>query len=133
MNSPANNLKSKGGLGRLVRALGFSYQGFVHAVRKEAAIRQELFALSLLVPLSVWLPVSNLEHLILVLSLMLVLLVEFLNSAIEATVDRISGELHPLSGQAKDMGSVAVAIAVLMSGLCWVVIAGPLLVAWLRQ
>ena len=60
--------------------------------------------------------------------MMLVVLVEFVNSAIESVVDRISLERHPLSGQAKDLGSVAVGIAVLMSGLCWLVIAGPVVV-----
>jgi len=64
--------------------------------------------------------------------MMLVVVVEFLNSAIEAVVDRVSTEIHPLAGQAKDMGSAAVGLAVLMSGLCWVVIAGPPLLRWLR-
>lgn len=119
--------KSKGGLGRLVTALGYSMDGIRHAIRHEAAIRQELIALAVLVPISAMLTVSKVEHLILVLSMMLVVLVEFFNSAIEVTVDRISIEIHPLAKQAKDMGSVAVGIAVLMSGLCWLVIAGPLL------
>jgi len=128
-----NELKSKNGLGRLVKALGYSYQGVRHAVKNEAAIRQELAALALLMPASVLLPVGELEHLVLILSMMLVVLVEFLNSSIEAAVDRISLERHPLAGQAKDMGSAAVGIAVLMSGLCWVVIAGPVLVHALHK
>jgi diacylglycerol kinase (ATP) len=127
MSESSKSLKSKGGLARLVKALGYSYDGAKHAVQNEAAIRQELIALAVLVPLSAVLPVSRVEHLILVLSMMLVLLVEFLNSAIEAAVDRTSLEIHPLAKQAKDMGSAAVGIAVLMSGLCWTVIAGPLL------
>jgi diacylglycerol kinase (ATP) len=127
MNEERNDLKSKDGLRRLLNAMRYSYAGCRHALANEAAIRQELIALIVLIPLSVLLPVSDLEHLLLVLSMMLVVLVEFLNSSIEAAVDRISLERHPLAGQAKDMGSAAVGIAVLMSGLCWVVIAGPVL------
>ena len=127
-----NELKSRNGLRRVVKALGYSYQGVRHAVANEAAIRQELVALAVLIPASEFLPVTQLEHLVLVLSMMLVVLVEFLNSSIEAAVDRISLERHPLAGQAKDMGSAAVGIAVLMSGLCWVVIAGPVLLRWIR-
>lgn len=98
----------------------------------EAAIRQEIIMLVILVPFSAWLPVTDVEHLILVLSMMLVILVEFINSAIEATVDRISAERHPLAGQAKDKASTAVAIAVLMFGLSWTVIVTPVLVRWVR-
>lgn len=133
MTEQRNDLKSTGGLRRLVNALGYSYAGVRHAVRNEAAIRQELFALAVLVPLSALLPVGDIEHLILVLSMMFVVLVEFLNSSIEAAVDRISLERHPLAGQAKDMGSAAVGIAVLMSGLCWVVIAAPVVLRWIHR
>ena len=122
--------KRRGGLRRLVDACGYSYGGLRQAIAHDPAIRQGLVALAVLVPVSVLLPVSDLEHLILVLSMMLVVLVEFVNSAIEATVDRISLERHPLAGQAKDFGSVAVGIAVLMSGLCWIVIAGPVVLRW---
>ena len=127
MSEERNDLKSKDGLRRLLNAMRYSWAGFRHALRNEAAIRQEFIALAVLVPASALLPVTDIEHLILVLSMMLVVLVEFLNSSIEAAVDRISLERHPLAGQAKDMGSAAVGIAVLMSGLCWVVIAGPVL------
>ncbi len=131
MSESSKSLKSKGGLARLVNACRYSFDGAKHAVKNEAAIRQELIALAVLVPVSAILPVSQIEHLILVLSMMLVVLVEFLNSAIEAAVDRTSLEIHPLSKQAKDMGSAAVGIAVLMSGLCWTVIAGPLVFRYL--
>ena len=128
MPETSASLKSKGGLARLVKALGYSYDGLKHAVKHEAAIRQELIALAVLVPVAALLPISPLEQLILVLSMMLVVVVEFLNSAIEAAIDRTSLDIHPLVKQAKDMGSAAVGISVLMSGLCWLVIAGPLLV-----
>lgn len=113
------------GLRRIANAFGHSYAGLRHAISHDSAIRQVLAALAIFVPISVLLPISDIEHLILVISLMLVVLVEVINSAIEAAVDRISLESHPLSKQAKDLGSVAVGIAVLMSGLCWLVIAGP--------
>jgi diacylglycerol kinase (ATP) len=118
---------------RLIKALGYSYAGFRHAALNDAAIRDGLIALAILVPVSILLPISDMEHLLLVLSMMLVVLVEFVNSAIEATVDRISLERHSLAGRAKDLASAAVLIAVLMSGLCWVVIAGPVVLDWIRQ
>ena len=101
------------------------------ALEREAAIRQELFACVLLIPAAVLLPVPAVERLLLVLSMLLVLLTEFINSAIEATIDRISLDRHPLSGLAKDLGSAAVAVALLMSALCWIVIAGPVAMRWL--
>ena len=118
---------------RLSRAISFSVSGIRHALTNEAAIRNEFISLSVLVPISALLPVTDIEHLVLVLSMMLVVLIEFINSAIEATVNRISIELHTLSKQAKDMASAAVFISVLMSGLCWTVIAGPVLLKWLRS
>ncbi|MBU4317775.1 MAG: diacylglycerol kinase [Proteobacteria bacterium] len=131
MNKDRSDLKSKGGLRRLVNAFGYFYAGFRQGFAHEASIRQELFVLVIFLPVAILLPVSNLEHLILVLSMMLVVLVEFLNSAIEATVDRISVERHPLSAQAKDLASVAVGISISMTGLCWLVIAGPVVLRWL--
>jgi diacylglycerol kinase (ATP) len=74
--------------------------------------------------------VPTLDRLLIVLSMLLVIVVELPNSAIEATVDRISSERHPLAGQAKDMGSAAVFLTVVMSVVCWIVIAGPVVVAW---
>ena len=103
-------------------------QGFIHGARYEKPIRRNLISLIVLLPIVVALPVSRLEHLVLVLSMMLVVLVEFVNSAIERAIDRISLELHPLSRIAKDLASAAVLVAVLMSGLCWTAIAGP--VVW---
>lgn len=125
MSTTGKEFKSTPGLRRIVDAFGYSCAGLRHALRHETAIRQELIALAVLVPAAVLLPVSALERLLLVLSMMLVLLTEFLNSAIEAAVDRISLERHPLSGQAKDLGSAAVGVALLMSAACWAVIAGP--------
>lgn len=132
MSAPDETLRDLRGLRRVANALGYSWAGFRHAVVNQAAIREEVIALAILVPIAAWLPVSNLEHLMLVLSMMLVVLVEFMNSAVESTVDRISTERHPLAGQAKDLASAAVAIAVLMFGLTWVVIVGPVVVRLVR-
>lgn len=122
----------QGAFARLLPALRASVAGFAHATRDEAAFRSELVGSALLVPLAVLLPVSALERLVLVLTMLLVIVVELLNSAIEATVDRISTDHHPLSGQAKDLGSAAVALALAMSVAAWVVIAGPVAAAWVR-
>jgi len=121
------------GIARIVRALGFSIAGLRHALAHETAVREELIALVILVPISAVLPVSQVEHLLLVLPLMLLVAIELLNSSLERAIDRISVEHHPLAGQAKDMASAAVLIAVLMAGLSWTVIAGPVVMKWLRS
>ena len=120
------------GFRRIARSIRLSAVGFRYAIAHEVAIREELIALAVLVPMSALLPVTDIEHLILVLSMMLVIFAEFLNSAIESAVDRISSEHHPLAGRAKDLANTAVVIAVLMMGLCWVVIAGPVLFRYLE-
>ena len=119
------------GPGRLVGALRYSLAGFRHAALTEAAFRQELVAFAVLLPLAVALPVPVLERLALVLSMLLVMAVELLNTAIETTIDLVSADHHPLAGQAKDLGSAAVFVALAMSAACWAVIAGPLALAWL--
>jgi diacylglycerol kinase (ATP) len=121
------------GPARLAGALRYSIAGFLHAARREAAFQQELLAALVLVPSALLLPVTAVERLLLVLSVLFVMVVELLNSAIEATVDRISAERHPLAGQAKDMGSAAVFVAVGMALLCWAVIAGPVIASWLQD
>ena len=125
-----NELRPSIGPARLAGALRYSIAGFRHATRHEAAFQQEVLLFLLLLPAAVLLPVPTLDRLVVVLSMLLVIVVELLNSAIEATVDRISSERHPLAGQAKDMGSAAVFLSVVMSVVCWVVIAGPVVVGW---
>ena len=121
----ANALKSTGGFARIGKALGYSLQGLTHAVRFEAAFRQELI-IAIPAIIGLWfLPVSMVEKLLLLGTVLLVLIVELLNSAIEATVDRVSTERHPLSGRAKDLGSAAVLLAVALMVATWVLIAGP--------
>lgn len=118
------------GMHRLGRALGCTIAGWRHAFAHEAAFRLEAVACSVFVPLATLLPVGSVDRLVLVLSMLLVLLAELLNSAIEATIDRISLERHPLSGRAKDLSSAAVGVALVMCALCWLVIAGPVLLDW---
>jgi diacylglycerol kinase (ATP) len=110
----------------------YSMAGFRYALKNEASIRQELLALAVLTPVSMFLHVGRLEHLILFVSMLLVVMVEFLNSAIEAAVDRISLEKHPLAGQAKDLGSAAVFVSLLIWGACWAAIVGPLVFGAIR-
>ena len=125
--TPEPNVRPRRQTASFARSVRTAINGFVHGTLVEKSIRRNTIAVVLLLPIVIALPVSRLEHLLLVLSMMLVVLVEFVNSAIEQTVDRISFEHHPLSGAAKDMASAAVLIAVLMSGLSWTVIVGPVL------
>lgn len=121
-SSNALALKSRGGLGRVFKATGYSVAGLRAAFTGEAAFRQLLALSAVLVPLAVVLDVSSIERAILLLVVFAALIVELLNSAIEAVVDRISLELHPLSKQAKDMGSAAQLVSLLMILTVWLVI-----------
>ena len=121
----ASELKSADGFNRIGKALRYSAQGLNHAVRFEAAFRQELM-IAIPAVIGLWfLPVSMVEKIVLFGSVWLLLIVELLNSAIEATVDRVSTERHPLSGRAKDLGSAAVLLTVVLMTASWVLIAGP--------
>ena len=111
------------GLGRIFRAAKFSAQGLASAWKNEAAFRQELLLVVILLPVAVWLGQTALERAVLIGCLLLVLLVELLNSAIEAAIDRHGDELHELSGRAKDMGSAAVFISLLIVIIVWGLIA----------
>lgn len=107
------------GLKRIVLATRFSAQGIASAWRHEAAFRQELIAVVLLTPVAFWLGRDATEILILLMPLLLVLIVELLNSAIEATLDRIGDEQHALAGRAKDMGSAAVFFSLVVAAAAW--------------
>jgi diacylglycerol kinase (ATP) len=111
--------QGKRGLRRLLDAAGYSAAGLATAWRGEEAFRQEVVMTLVLVPLALWLGQSNLERLLLVASWLLVMIVEILNTAVEATVDRIGDEPHRLSGQAKDLGSAAVFLSLLLAALVW--------------
>ncbi|WP_289077675.1 diacylglycerol kinase [uncultured Parasutterella sp.] len=116
----ASELKGKTGLRRLINATRYSAQGFKAAWKTEDAFRQESVLTVILIPVAVLLPVSLVYKLLLISSVILVLIVEVLNSAIEAVVDRFGGEIHPLSGKAKDLGSAAVFLALTLAIITWV-------------
>lgn len=110
------------GLRRLYNALLNSWGGFRGAWREEAAFRQECVAAVVLVPLGLWLGQDGVERVLLVAPVFLVLIVELLNSSIEATVDRIGVERHQLSGLAKDLGSAAVFVSLLLVVIVWTLV-----------
>lgn len=116
------------GFKRLFYALGFSMQGLVAALRFETAFQQGFLLLIGGGIFSFFLDVSPVERLALIAVLLLVVLVEALNSAIECIVDRISTEKHPLSGRAKDYGSLAVFIAIILALTTWLTVLWPLIV-----
>ena len=115
--------KGKTGIRRLINAAGYSLSGLAEAARHEDAFRQELILAAVLVPLSFWLGGSGLERALMIASVLLVLIVELLNSAVEAAVDRISFENHRLAKRAKDIGSAAVMLSLVNVAVIW----GPIL------
>jgi len=108
------------GFTRVYKAAGYSYKGIVAALKYEAAFRQEMMLAVIMVPLTFWLPVTKLERIVMVSAIVFVLVVELLNSGIEAVVDRVGFEQHELAGRAKDMGSAAVLISLCLCGYVWV-------------
>jgi diacylglycerol kinase (ATP) len=112
------------GIARVVSATRYSFRGFEAAWRHEAAFRQELVVAAVGVPLAIWVAADAVQFLLLVIPLLLLLLAELANSAIEAVVDRIGEERHELSGRAKDMGSALVFVAISITCCSWVVILG---------
>ena len=110
------------GLTRIIKATGYSWQGIKSCFLHEAAFRQELLLAVILIPLAFWLANTGVELVLLITSVMLLLIVEILNSAIEAVVDRFGDEHHELSGRAKDMASAAVAFALLNLLFTWLLI-----------
>ena len=117
-----NSHKGKTGLRRLVNATRYSIAGLAESARHESAFRQELLLAAVLVPLGIYFGQSGAERALLAGSVLLVLVVEMLNSAIETTVDRISLEDHPLAKRAKDMGSAAVMLSLLLLGVVWLLV-----------
>jgi diacylglycerol kinase (ATP) len=108
-----------GGLRRIWNAGLYSLAGIRASWKNEAAFRQELVLCLFLVPAAFWVGGSAVERALLAGSCLLVLVVELLNSAIEAAIDRIGADPHKLSGRAKDMGSAAVFVSLCMAALCW--------------
>lgn len=125
MNSPIppegqeSPFKGKTGIRRLINAAGYSADGFKAAYRHEDAFRQEIHLVLVLIPLAFWLGDTGIERALMIGSLLLVLIVELLNSAVEAAVDRISLDRHHLIKRAKDMGSAAVLMALINVVVVW--------------
>jgi len=117
--------KGRRGLTRLVNALRHSAAGLAAAFRHEAAFREELALAAVLVPLALFLPLGGIGKALLVGSILLVLIVELLNSGIEAVVDRVSLEQHALSKRAKDIGSAAVLLALVNAAVVWLLVLWP--------
>jgi len=122
METPVSQFKSKSGLGRIVAACRHSAAGFKAAWQNEHAFRQEMVVFIVGIIIAMVLKISAFEKFVLIGVLVFVLCIELLNSALEAVVDRISLERHPLSKNAKDFGSAAVCLAVLLAAGAWVVV-----------
>lgn len=116
------------GITRIIKAAGYSWKGLRAAWINEAAFRQEGVAAVIAIIIACWLDVDPITRILLIGSVVLVMIVEILNSAIEALVDRVGTEFHELSGRAKDMGSAAVLIAIILAVATW----GTLLWSHLR-
>jgi diacylglycerol kinase (ATP) len=110
------------GLQRLINACFFSAAGFKATWTHEEAFRQEVLLFVITTPLAVWLGETTVEKLLLIGSIVLVMLVELLNSAVEAVVDRVGLEHHELSGRAKDIGSAAVMLSLVWAAITWTLI-----------
>lgn len=111
------------GVGRLIKACKYSLQGFQSTFKTEAAFRQECYLGLIALPLSFIIADNVVEWLLLVISYLLIMLTEVINSALEAVVDRFGQEHHQLSGKAKDAGSAAVSVAIIIALTTWVAIA----------
>lgn len=114
MSKPGNT-----GIRRILRAAVYSAQGFAHAWKHEAAFRQEVALTVVLMPIAIWLGQTVVERAALIGVCLIVLIVEFLNSAVEAAIDRFGEEQHELSGRAKDLGSAAVFVSLALVALVW--------------
>ncbi|KVN00763.1 MULTISPECIES: diacylglycerol kinase [unclassified Burkholderia] len=123
---PHNPYKGNRGLMRAWYALKNSYNGFRVAIREESAFRQELTLAAIMLPIAAFVPVEPASRALLIGTVLLVLIVELLNSSVETAIDRISLERHELSKRAKDLGSAAVTVALCACVATWGLILGPL-------
>lgn len=122
MERPVSQFKDKRGLARLSSAFWNTMDGFKAAWQEEQAFRQEVIVVTMGTIVALLLPISGFQKLTLIGVLLFVLIIELINSAIEAVVDRISLERHPLSKNAKDYGSAAVALSILLAAAVWGVV-----------
>jgi diacylglycerol kinase (ATP) len=118
---------------QIINAFKWSMKGLKAAWDFESSFRLEVYLFIVLAPLGLIMGATGVEKALLVSSLVLVLIVEVINSAIEAVVDRFGGERHELSGRAKDLGSASVFLADLIVLLCWACILGPRFMAWINS
>ena len=118
--SEYSSLKGKTGLKRIINATGYSLAGFKAAYQHEAAFRQIVLINVILIPITFFLDVTRIEQAVMIAVCLLAMIVELFNSAIEAVVDRVSLDKHPLSKNAKDMGSAAQFVALSMIVVTWV-------------
>jgi diacylglycerol kinase (ATP) len=125
--------KGKRGLRRIANAFYYSMSGLKLAYKHEHAFRQEVLGAVILLPVACLVPVTPVERVLLIGTVLLVLIVELLNSSIEAAVDRVGLETHHLSKRAKDIGSAAVMLVLVLLAVTWALIAGPLLLAALAE
>ena len=112
-------LKASQGIRHILDATRFSIKGIVATSKTEAAFRQELFLAVILIPAACFLPVAPVNRILMIVSLLLILLVELLNSALESIVDMVSPDYHRLAGKAKDCGSAAVMFSLFIAGVVW--------------
>ena len=117
--------KGRTGIRRLWNALFYSFDGLADAFRNESAFRQEVVLAAILIPTALWLPVAPVERALLIAAVLLVMIVELLNTGVEAAIDRISFEHHSLSKRAKDIGSAAVFVTLVLLAAVWSVILLP--------
>ncbi len=106
----------------MIRAFGYSFQGLAHAWREESAFRQEVALAVVVIPAGLYLGHTGVERALLLMPMLMILVVEILNSAVEAVVDRAGMERHPLAGMAKDMGSAAVLLSFGLLGTVWLLV-----------
>lgn len=112
----------KTGISRIIAATKYSLDGLKLAAETESAFKQELLASLVLIPLAIWLGDNSVEQSLLIASVVFVMIVELLNTAVEAVVDRVSSDFHELSRQAKDLGSAAVFLSISLATLIWVLL-----------
>lgn len=122
MTEPVSEFKSTSGMKRILPAMGYAIAGLKAAWKHEHAFRQEMVMVIILSITALALPISAFQKMFLISLLVFVLIVELINSAIEAIVDRVSLERHPLSKNAKDMGSAAVMLSIFLCSACWIVV-----------
>ena len=114
--------KGRPGPERVLNALGYSLAGLAAAFRHEAAFRLEVLLAAIMIPVALLLPVSGFEKALMIAAVLLTLIVELVNAAVEAVVDRISLEIHPLAKRAKDIGSAAVFVSLINVAAVWLLI-----------